>query len=247
MDVSIGELDSNALMDLVASGELDEIQALQVLRSPFCTPQVAEAIASNRGLLTTHGVRELLAGHPGMNFSRAADFIGTLPWASLLNLAQAPRTPPVVRRHAERKLLSHLPSMALGEKIALARRAHRALFRSLTASGDEQVLVALLNNPRVVENDILVIINTGDPPPGFLAELARHTRWATYRGIRRAIVAAESTPLPLALSILVQLPRTELRKVLGTRVLPTKVRNAAQSLLDREARGERGVINSSSE
>lgn len=247
MDLSIGDLDSTGLMDLVTSRELDEIEAMQVLRSPFCTSQIAEAIAAQRRLLDPHGVRELLAGFPGFNFSRALDLLATLPWTSLLAISQAPKAPPVVRRHAERKLISELTSMALGEKIALARRAHRALFRSLTAAGDIQVLGALLNNPRLVENDILVIMNTVDFPPEFSGEVARHPRWGTYRGVRRAIVESKLTPFPVALSVLVQLPAADLRRITGLRELPDGVREAALSLLEREARGQRGVIIFSSE
>lgn len=244
---SITNLDSNGLMSLVTSRELDELEALQVLRSPFCTAQIAEVIASNRRLLDPHGVRELLAGFPGFNFSRALDLLATLPWVSLLTISQAPQTPPVVRRHAERKLVSQLLTMALGEKIALARRAHRALFRALTASGDEQILVALLDNPRLVENDILVILNTVDVPTVFLTEIARHRRWGTYRGVRRAIVELASTPLPLALSLLVQMSVSGLRHVVRGKNVPGQVRDAALSLIERHASGQRGVIISSSE
>lgn len=247
MDRSIANLDSRGLKKLVDKHELDELEALQVLRSPFCTPEIAEAIASDRRLLGPHGVRELLAGYPGFNFSRALDLLATLPWVSLLTISQAPKTPPVVRRHAERKLVSQMLTMALGEKIALARRAHRALFPSLTGSGDEQVLAALLNNPRLVENDILVILNTVEVPVSFLAELARHSRWSTYRGVRRALVELDTTPLPLALSLLVQLTAGDLRRLVGRRNVPEKVREAALSLIERHASGQRGVIISSSE
>jgi hypothetical protein len=244
---SIGDLDSEGLMDLVNNHELGELEALQVLRSPFCTPQIAEAIASDSSLLGAHGVRELLAAFPGFSFARAVDLLATLPWASLLALSQAPKAPPVVRRYAERRLLDNLYSMALGEKIALARRAHRALFRPLTASGDPQILIALLNNPRLVENDILVVLNTVDVPAEFLAELARHSRWGSYRGVRRAVVESGSAPLPLALSVLVQLSISDLREVIGRKSARPEVRDAAFSLIERDARGQRGVIISSSE
>ena len=170
------------------------------------------------------------------------DLLSTLPWTSLLSLSQSPRTPPVVRRQAERKLLGQLTTMALGEKIALARRAHRAFFRAVIGTGDGQVLSALLNNPRLVENDILVILNTSEPPPKFFRELAGHHKWGAYIRVRRALVECEHTPLPVALSVLVQLSLTELRRVLERPGLPQRVRDAAQSLLDREASGERRVI-----
>ncbi len=243
MDRLISDLDSNGLQDLVRSRELDELEILKVLRSPFCTAQIAEEIASDRRSLDAHGVRERLAAFPGFNFGRALDFLGTLPWTSLLSVAQAPRTPPVIRRHAERKLVTQIQSMTLGEKIALARRAHRAIFRVLIATGDGQVLSALLDNGRLVENDILVMLNTAEPPPKFFAELARHQRWGQYFRVRSALVECPNTPYPLALSVLVQLPKAELRRALDRPDIPDNVRNAAEALLEREAQGMRRVIN----
>jgi len=242
MDPLIADLDSKGLQELVRSRELDELEVLQVLRSPFCTVQIAEEIASNRRALDAHGVRERLASFPGFNFGRALDFLGTLPWTSLLSVAQAPKTPPVIRRQAERKLVNQIQSMALGEKIALARRAHRAIFKVLIAIGDGQVLSALLDNGRLVENDILVMLNTAKPPPDFFAELARHRRWGQYFRVRRALVECPNTPYPLALSVLVQLPQAELRRALVRPDIPDNVRNAAEALLEREAQGLRRVI-----
>lgn len=238
----IAALDSDGLMDLVRGRKLDEIEVVQVLRSPFCTALIAERIASDPALMGTHEVREKLAGFPGFTFGRAVDLLATLPWTSLLSLAQSPRTPPVVRRQAERKLLALLASMALGEKIALARRAHRALFRVLIGTADGQVLSALLNNPRLVENDILIILNTSEPHPEFFGELVNHPKWGPYLRVRRAVVVCPLTPLPMALSVLVQLSVTELRRVVEFPGLSEKVREAAQSLLEREASGLRRVI-----
>ena len=238
----IAELDADGLMELVRGRNLDEIEVVRVLRSPFCTAQIAERIASDPGLMGTHEVREKLAGFPGFTFGRALDLLATLPWTSLLSLSQSPRTPPVVRRQAERKLLAQLASMALGEKIALARRAHQALFQVLIGTADGQVLSALLNNPRLVENDILVILNTSEPPLEFFGELASHRKWGPYIRVRRALVVCPHTPLPLALSVLVQLSVPELRRALEHPDLSEKVREAAQSLLDREASGQRRMI-----
>ena len=239
---AIPELNSEQLLELVRDRHLEEVDLLKVLRSRFCTPQIADLIAAEPQNLDGHSVRELLAGFPGFTFGRAMDFIATLPWTSLLSLSQSPRTPPVVRRQAERKLLGLVPSMSLGERIAVARRAHRAIFQVLIGAGDEQVLCALLDNPRLVENDILVILNTGEPSPGFFPELARHRKWGSYLRVRRALLLCPSTPLPIALSVLVQIPLVELRRILEHPHLPVEVREAAESLIEREAQGRRRVI-----
>lgn len=240
----ISRMNSAELLDLVRHDELDEVRALEVLRNSYCTSEVAEIVADSRHLLRSHVVREVLSGMRGLPFARTMSLLATLPWTSLLNLAQKPSVPPVVRRHAEKKLLGMLAKMTLGEKVALARRAHRPLFAKLVSSGDAQVLVALLNNPRVVENDILVILNTADAGPEFFATVAKHHKWGHYYGVRRGLAECPRTPLPIALSALVQLRRVDLENVCADGSLPDEVRTAARGLVEREEQGRRRVVRS---
>lgn len=234
MDQRIADLASAELLDLVRRGGLDDLQVLEVLRSPFCTPQIAELVAATREHLGTQAIREKLAGFPGLSNSQAIGLLGSLTWSSLIAVAQTPRTPPLVRRQAERKLIYQIPTMTLGEKIAVARRAHRALFPGLIADGDDKILTALLDNPRLVENDLVVLINTREPPVAFIFTVARHFRWGKNFGVRRAIVACPQSPLPLALSALVQLPRSDQRRIAERKDVSDRVRSAAEALVDRE-------------
>ena len=234
----IAELGSNELRALVAAGMLDDFQVLDVLRSPYCTSQIAEMLASNREHLGTQAIREKLAGFPGLNNAQAVNLLGSLPWASLIAVAQTPQTPPLVRRQAERKLILQVPSMSLGEKIAMARRAHRALFPALIAVGDDKILTALLDNPRLVANDLVVLIKTGEPPVDFVTTVARHHRWGKIYEVRRAIVECSRSPLPLALSVLVQLPRSDRKRIAEREDVPERVRSAAASLWARVKREE---------
>lgn len=234
MNKRIAELASDELLELVRTGGLDELQILEVLRSPFCTPQIAESVASSREHLGTQAIREKLAGFPGLSNAQALGLLGSLSWSSLIAVAQTPKTPPLIRRQAERKLIYQIPTMTLGEKIAMARRAHRALFPGLIARADEKILTALLDNPRLVENDLVVLINTGEPPVTFISTVARHFRWSKNFAVRRAIVACSLSPLPLALSILVQLPRSEQKRMAEREDVPDRVRSAAEALVARD-------------
>jgi hypothetical protein len=240
----ISRMNSAELLELVRGDELDERQALDVLRNSYCTVEIAEIVADSSHLLRSHVVREVLSGIRGFPFARTMTLLATLPWTSLLNLAQSPSAPPVVRRHAEKKLLGNLPRMSLGEKVALARRAHRPLFGMLISSADVQVLVALLNNPRLVENDILVILNTASAAPEFFATLAKHQKWGHYYGVRRGLAECPRTPLPIALSALVQLRRVDLEQVCAQEGLSDQVRTAARGLLEKEQQGLRRVVRS---
>jgi hypothetical protein len=226
-------MNSSELLDLVRRGEIEGLEILQVLRNPYCTTEIVDRICENRHWLTSHQVRELLAGFRGMPLARAMNLLATLPWLSLMEVARSPRTPPAVRRQAEKRILTRISTMTLGEKIALARRAHRPLIRPLIGTALGDVLIALLDNPYLVENDIHLMLNTITPPPDLIIEVVRHSRWGSYYGVRLALVECKHTPLPLALSSMVQLTRIDLKGLYQRPDLRPEIKDAARSLLDK--------------
>jgi hypothetical protein len=238
----IPDMDTTELLEVVCSHDLTEHGALEVLRNPYCTAEVAEQIADRRELLTSHTVRELLSGFRGLGLSRAMDLMATLPWPSLLTLAQSPKTPPTVRRHAEKKLVASLATLSLGEKVALARRVHRPLLRPLIGAADGQVLAALLNNQRLSETDVLMILNTVAAPIEFYGEVARHQRWGQCYGVRMALACGPRVPLPVALAALVQLRSSDLGAVATRPDVPDQIRLAAAALKEKEDKGLRRMI-----
>jgi hypothetical protein len=238
----VADMNAAELRDWVRGGELTEADVLDALRNPYCSTEVAEAIADRPELLAAHTVRELLSSFRGLAFARAMDLIATLPWTSLLALAQNPKTPPMIGRQAEKKLLAVLARMNLGEKVALARRVHRPLLRPLIDAADRQVLVALLDNQRLTENDVLLILNTAVAPPEFYADLARHHRWGQSYAVHAALVRCRHAPLPVALSALVQLRSSDLEAVAARPDVPEPVRSAAAALKEKEDKGLRRVI-----
>lgn len=232
----IPDMNTAELLETVQAGTLEEGEVLEVLRNPYCTIEIAERIAASSTWLSSQTVRERLTGFRGLPLSRAMNLMSTLPWTSLLQLAQAPQTAPVVRRHAERRLQQRLPKLTLGEKIALARRAHRPLFRGLIESGDPQILIALLDNSRIVENDIQVVLNSSQPPQEFFGEVLKHRRWGQSLEIRSSLACNKNAPLPLALSALVELGPMQLRRIAERPGVPESVREAALALSEREPR-----------
>ncbi len=238
MRTRLSELTSEELKALVGSAaDLDTGEVLEILRSPFCTAEIAESVASVPSWSRAHSVRELLASSRGVSLARAMDLLSTLPWVSLLRVAQEPKAPPVVRRHAEKKLLDRLPKLTLGEKIALARRAHRPVLRTLLAVRDPQVLEALLDNPRLVENDVVLMVNSGVARSAEVYQaIARHHRWGSCREIGRVLASSPDVPLPLALSAAVRLSTEELRRMVRRPDLAEPVRAALWELVARRRR-----------
>ncbi|MEN8163284.1 MAG: hypothetical protein ABFS37_04080 [Acidobacteriota bacterium] len=231
MTERISSMGPDQLLAVAESEGLDDRQAIEILRNPHCSAEMAERVAGHPRLLGSDRIRRLVCAVRGMPTPRVADLVGTLPWLGLLQLAQDPKTPPTVRRMAERRLLLRLPKLTLGEKIGLARRTHRALYGPLVATADAQVVVALLENPRLTETDVVEFLNSGNPHPMLFSAVLRSPRWAPRRGIRMAMARNRSTPLPVALSALAELGPGELRGLAEDPGLPEGVRNGVLGLL----------------
>ena len=91
-------------------------------------------------------------------------------------------------------------------------------------------------------SDVVLILNTVVAPPEFYGQLARHGRWGQSHGVRLALVRCRHVPLPVALSILVQLRSGDLAAIASRLDVPEPVRSAAAALKEKEDKGLRRVI-----
>jgi len=235
----IAVMNSEKLLELVRRDTLDELQALKILRNPYCTVEVAEELMEKRQLLSAFRVRELICRVRGMPLYRVTNLISGLPWLSLLSLAQQPATPPQVRRRAKEKLLARIPLLTDGERIALARRAHRDLFSALLSTGELMVIEALLDNPRMTESDLMQLLTDSRTPGSFITSVGRHRKWSVRRELRRIIALHPSTPLPLAVSALADMGLHELRDIVCDPRCPEKIRSSALDLARKRRRENR--------
>ncbi|RLE23156.1 MAG: hypothetical protein DRJ61_04970 [Acidobacteria bacterium] len=231
MTEQISSMGSEELLSLSRSDELDDGQAIEILRNPYCSAEVAECVAKHRRLLGSERIRRMVCSVRGMPTPRVADLVATLSWLGLLCLAQDPKTPPMVRRMSERRLLLKLPKLTLGERVGLARRTHRALYGPLFASAESPVIVSLLENPRLTESDVVQLLNSKNPNPVVFFAVLRSPRWAPRRGIRMAMARNPSTPLPVALSAVAELGPGELKGLVEDPGLPENVRVGVLGLL----------------
>jgi hypothetical protein len=239
---SIASMNAEELAALVASGLSDEIQAMKVLRNPHCTFAMATDIASRSHLASSAGVRELVCSVRGMPPGRVLDLLATLPWLSLMNLAQNPRTPPRVKRQAEIRLIHRIEKLTVGERIAAARRAHRALVPHLMKLGELQVIRAMLDNPRLTGDDIVRLLQASEVPQDLFPELVRHPRWGPRPEIRFAIARGKGVPIPLALSAIAQMPLTDLATLAADPTVQNEIRIAARRLQQRRSRRRSGPV-----
>lgn len=211
--------------------EMDVASARQALRNPFLGPEGIETIAGQGRLLPVYEVKRALTFHPRTPEVLALRFVPTLFWRDLMALGLDTRVRPTVRRAAERRVVSRLPGLAVGEKVAIARRASARVLARLRHDPSVRVVRALLDNPRATEGLVLPLVARDDTRPDVLRAVARHRRWGLRYEVRLGLCRHPHTPLATALGLLPHLRKADLRRLASEPRVPYAVRRKAEVLL----------------
>jgi len=233
LHLRLSEAGSEELLALLRahSGELTAPAVRHALRNPYCTAEAIEAIAGEQRLLSFYEVRRDLALHPRTPETLAARFVPTLWWRDLVALALDTRLRPALRRTAEVHLNARLPEMAVGEKVALARRASPGILSQLRHDPSPRVIAALLDNPRLTEGMLAPVLHKASTSPAILELIANDRRWGVRYPLRLALVRNPATPLKISWRLLESLRKADLRPVATDARIPEPVRRRARVLL----------------
>jgi hypothetical protein len=227
------EAGSDGLLVLVREhlGRLDSPAVKTVLRNPYATAEVVDALASQPRLLSFYEVRRDLAMHPRTPEALSLRLVQGLFWRDLAAIGGDARLHPRLRRSADRLLIVRLPELAVGEKVSMARRAGPGLLAHLRHDPSPRVIGAMLDNPRLTE-DILAPVAHGAATPGpVLALIAADRRWGVRYGLQVAICRNPGTPLATSLRLLPSLRKSEQKAVASDPRLAEAVRQRARLLL----------------
>lgn len=153
-------------------------------------------------------------------------------WRQLADVATAPQVPAGVRVKAEADLKEQLRDLRLGERVTLARLATPPVIQRLLVEGEPKVLEALLDNPRLREEDLLVAVRRHDVPLALLDAVVASPRWAAKYAVRVELALQPKTPLSLALLQLSSLVKRDLRRVVEAPGVRLLVRAAAARLAE---------------
>lgn len=212
--------------------ELTVRELLLILRNRQVRPDLLRRVADDREWMSSHEVRRALALHPRTPLAVSRNLVPHLYWKELAELVLSAQVNPVARRQAEKRLIGKVGDLAEGERVALARRASRAVIGALLDSDSRRELLGLFGNPRMIEADAVRIASRDSAHPGALALLAGHERWGRRRQVRLALLSNPRTPVPDSLRMLRGLSVQDLRRLLQNEAIPRIVRVGAERLLN---------------
>jgi hypothetical protein len=212
---------------------------LVLLRRPDLTEQVVTAVSRTALFEEHHPLRAAVFRHPATPTPLAISLVPRLHLFELMDAILMPAVPPDHRIAAERAVVQRLPSVPLGARITLARRATGAIVEALLSEGDSRLVDACLGNPRLAEGGIARLLSGGRATAEVISAIARHDRWKTRPNLRRAILRNPRTPLVWFTLWLPTMPMMEMRELLLSPRLTAPQKQAVREVLER--RQGRGV------
>ena len=233
----LGGASSRELLELVVehANTLDVGEVRRVLRNPFVTAEVIDALLECRKLVGAYELRSAIARHRRTPETTALRFISGLFWRDLLDISADMRISPAVRRVAERYLVRRLVRLTVGERIAIARRAPASVLEPLAKDPSLPVIKALLGNPRLTEPGLLLLVANEAALPRVLELVAADPRWAPRYEIRVALCRNPRSPFKVIFELLPGLRRSELLAVSELEAHSWVVRFRARELLEDSA------------
>jgi hypothetical protein len=146
-----------------------------------------------------------------------------------------------IERHEEeqedtpRPVVPNGPVMSLGARKSAARTRDRAVLTHLIHDPNLQVVEVLLDNPYLVETDVLVMASRRPAQEAALRLIANHVRWSLPRRIRLAVALNPHAPLPLACRICLDLRDSDLKEITRNAASPALLRGHADRLMQKRA------------
>jgi hypothetical protein len=132
-----------------------------------------------------------------------------------------------------RAVVPNGPPMTLGARKSAARTRDRTVLTHLIHDPNVQVVEVILDNPNLVETDVLVMASKRPAKEAALRLIANHKRWSQPRRIRYAVALNPHSPMPLACRMCLDLRDSDLRDVAANAGSPPLLRAHAQRLLEK--------------
>ncbi len=220
---------------LLEHRETEEVHVLAILRKREIAPSVIEAVARHDRWNKRQTVRAAIVSHIKTPRTLALRMLPYLFWQEQLKVATNIRLSMPLRVAAGSKLKERLSELELGERISMARRAPAALVPALALDASHHVIRSLLQNARMKEHDVLLVLRRDPIDPEMLRAVAESERWVHRPAVVQELVCHKNTPVHVALSLAGKLDRRKLALLLDKGVLPPVVARRASHLLDDES------------
>jgi hypothetical protein len=197
----------------VATSELNEDQALSLLKTSDINANTLAEVARNPATLKRRKVMLALVSHSRTPRHISIPLLRRMFTFDLMQVTLTPAVAADIKRAAEEQILLRSESLSLGEKISLARRGPGRVAAALLNENDTRVVSVALDNARLLEASVVRAIMKPDAAQLLYEIVSGHPKWSQRREVQIALLRSEKTPLECAKQFVVHFSPDFLREI----------------------------------
>ena len=173
--------------------------------------------------------KSVLAGEDGIE----------LPAEMIEDRPEGAEAPSAVVETPKLSVYAQLKLLNVPQRVKLAMKGNREVRAILLRDTNRLIPRMVLLNPRITEDEILLIAKDRNSDVEILRAIGDNRDWAAHYGIRAALVENARTPVSLALRLLKSLQEREIRILAKSKNVSSAVASQARRMLFRKQQGNR--------
>ncbi len=230
------ETDIEILKALLHNPNLNNEHLLALLKRSDLSESIPKLIYQHRKQALSHALILALAKNPATPGSLVRTLLPNLRLFELVDLCFIPGAASDHRIAAEQAILQRLPTIPVGNKITLARRATSIIVGEILKEGDARTIEACLNSPRLKEAAVFQFLNGSEATATTISIVARHNRWQQRPNLRMAILKNRQTPAIWFTLWMPKLPLATLKQLLASQRLSQQQKSLIKTEITRRTR-----------
>lgn len=196
---------------LLGNRHLTEEEVLIIANRKNVPADILAMIAKDKRWAESYPVRLALARNPKSPLSISLSIARYLRLFDLEEIARCHFIPLAFRRKVETIIIERIPTLPLGNKKTLAKKAAGNVLLKLLQDRDPEVVQLCLNNPHLVEGHLYKVISRADTVAETIRMIAMHPNWSNRSLIRFSLARNGHTPLALSVRFLKSMKIMDLR------------------------------------
>ncbi len=215
---------SKVIRALLGNRHLSKEDVLIIANRKNISADILEKIAKDKRWAENYPVRLALARNPKSPLSISLSISRYLRLFDLEEIARCHFIPLAFRRKVETMIIERIPTLPLGNKKTLAKKAVGNVLLKLLQDSDTDVVQLCLNNPHLVEGHLYKVISRADTVAATIRMIAMHPNWSSRPLIRFSLARNGHTPLSLSVRFLKSMKIMDLRELYADPSLPVTIK-----------------------
>jgi hypothetical protein len=203
---------------------VSEDDVLIIVKRKNLPSDILETIFKDNRWADSYPVQQSLASNPRSPLSVSLTIARKLRLFDLEEITRSHSIPLVFRNKVEMIISERIPTMPLGNKKTLARKAAGNVLLKLLMDADEEVVTLCLNNPHITEGHLFKVISRSETRAKTVLLITQHSNWSSRQLIRFSLTRNANTPLARAVRFIAEMKIMELRELYADPSLPVTVR-----------------------